>query len=455
MRSFQSNRQSPIAHMNLGALGFPDNSTLVTLMEIDENHRVIVTDEPFVFNSPEYHDHRRKRHRKQKPQHFVRKLRILWRERSSPCLTIAEDLGDYDVTICAMNRERKRTAPEAIAASDSFESTWVQSEMRIKHFPALASHSEDLNRIPDTSFLCLNYHRLMACAALAYAPPTLLESLPFTGPVATVTAPCRILSLGLGAGCLPSFFLLSTDAVRCTSVEISVHVAVCARRHFDCQCKIVPLDQLVNEITSKEELEEEPNLVLIGDALNFITSAKFSTLTWDIIFVDISSDPLVVACEHVAEGLTSSCPFTAPPCQFLSSQILSRLAQSVRSSVGVVIFNVICASETHLHNLIQHLSTLFRVMDVVFDNTGDQIEFHVRNHIVICRPSSQNALQPWATNYPNKSDTPNRCNDDENEPSGFIARVVRNCFGKDVDHSNDHKDVRLQELIKCTRIGNE
>lgn len=107
---------------------------------------------------------------------------------------------------------------------------------------------------PRTLFFSI--HQFMA-AALLLAPPR--------------SASPRILVLGLGGGCLPSFLHASIPRAAITAVEIDETVAEIARKYF--------------------KLPEDVEVV-VEDALQFVEKQQAAGKTYDVVIVDIDTKDL-------------------------------------------------------------------------------------------------------------------------------------------------------------------
>ena len=122
----------------------------------------------------------------------------------------------------------------------------IQSEMGFH-----ISGEKKKRKVFEPRRLFFSIHQFMA-AALLLAPPR--------------TASPRILVLGLGGGCLPSFLRASIPHAAITAVEIDKIVVEIAQKYF----------RLPNDVE-----------VVIEDALQFVEEQQSSGNSFDVVIVDI------------------------------------------------------------------------------------------------------------------------------------------------------------------------
>lgn len=127
----------------------------------------------------------------------------------------------------------------------------IQSEMGFH-----ISGEKKKRKVFEPRKLFFSIHQFMA-AALLLAPPR--------------AASPRILVLGLGGGCLPSFLRASIPRAAITAVEIDETVAEIARKYF--------------------KLPEEVEVV-VEDALQFVEKQQTAGKTFDVVIVDIDTKDL-------------------------------------------------------------------------------------------------------------------------------------------------------------------
>ena len=109
-------------------------------------------------------------------------------------------------------------------------------------------------------------------AALLLAPPR--------------TASPRILVLGLGGGCLPSFLRASIPHAAITAVEIDKIVVEIAQKYF----------RLPNDVE-----------VVIEDALQFVEEQQSSGNSFDVVIVDIDTKDLKATSSFPPVAFLSVC----------------------------------------------------------------------------------------------------------------------------------------------------